>query len=174
MHSQVTHIASLLFFVTGLRAVAVQAFVGGDRPEADGWDALCFRIEALAVGTIASTATIASGGPTVERIELFGDRGHAGYDMGKGTLSIRRYDGGTLDDGVGSESERYPRAAPSERLVAALRGEAGVLVSGELGRLTTEFVTAALKSAETGRPVRLARGRRAHRPPRPGALHVRP
>jgi predicted dehydrogenase len=107
------------------------------------------------VGTIATTSTVARDSPTVERIALLGDRGHAEYDMGMGTLSVCRHDGRTVHGAVGSEVERYPRAAPSERLVAALRGEAGVLVGGQLGLLTTEFLSAALRSAQTGRPTRL-------------------
>jgi predicted dehydrogenase len=159
LHSQVTHIASLLFFITGLTPVVVQAFAGGDTPRADGWDAVTFRCResgSAAVGTIASTGTVEPGSPTVERIDVFGDRGHAAYDMARGTLSVRGYDGTSLDDAVESPSERYPRAAPSARLVAVLMGRTGVLVGGELGLLTTEFIGAALRSIETGEPVRLA------------------
>ncbi len=159
LHSQVTHIASLLLFATGLTPVSVQAFAGGDTPRADGWDGVAFRCgeaPGAAVGTIASTGTVAPGNPTVERIDLFGDRGHAAYDMAGGTLRIRGYDGTTLDDKVEAESERYPRAAPSERLVAALAGSGGILAGGELGLLTVEFIEAAARSLETGRAVALA------------------
>lgn len=158
LYSQVTHIASLLFFATGLTPVVVQAYAGGDAPRADGWDAVAFRCGSApddAVGTIASTGTIAAGNPTVERIDLFGDRGHAAYDMARGTLSVRGYDGTNFDDRIESESERYPRTAPSERLVAALAGSAGVLAGGELGLLTVEFIDAAARSLETGGPVTL-------------------
>jgi predicted dehydrogenase len=158
LYSQVTHVASLLFFVTGLVPVSVQAFAGGDTPRADGWDAVTFRCGETgdaAVGTIAGTGTVGPGSPTVERIELFGDRGHAAYDMARGTLSVRSYDGTSLDDRVESEPERYPREAPCARLVAALGGDAGVLVGGDLGRLTVEFIGAAARSIETGGPVTL-------------------
>ena len=159
LHSQVTHIASLLFFVTGLAPVSVQAFAGGDTLRADGWDAVTFRCGETgdaAVGTIAGTGTVGPGSPPVERIELFGDRGHAAYDMAGGTLSVRGYDGTSLDDRVEAESERYPRTAPSARLVAALAGDAGVLVGGDVGLLTVEFIGAAARSIETGGPVTLA------------------
>ena len=162
LHSQVTHIASLLFFVTNLRPIHVQAFVGGDRPTADSWDAVCFHLGG-AVGTIGSTATVEPGRPTVERIELFGERGHATYDMAGGVMRVVRYDGRRAEDRVEGESERYPRAAPSERLVQTLMGTASVLVPGELGLLTTAFIDAATRSAATGRPATLRQGGRPQR-----------
>ena len=158
LHSQVTHIASLLFFLTGAAPASVLAYAGGDTPRADGWDAVTFRYGAApsaAVGTIASTGTVAAAA-TVERLELFGDRGHAAYDMAGGAIRVCLYDGTTLDDRVASESERYPRAAPAARLVDALAGSAGVLAGGELGLWTVEFIAAAVRSLETGRPVALA------------------
>jgi hypothetical protein len=101
LHSQVTHIASLLFFTTQQIPTAVQAFAGGDTTGTDGWDAVTFRCgdgRDATVGTIASTGTVGPDRHTVERIELFGDRGHAAYDMADGTLTIHGYDGTNVDD----------------------------------------------------------------------------
>jgi predicted dehydrogenase len=153
-HTQVTHIAALLFFVSGLQPRLAQAFVERDGTRVDVWDVASFRAGETTLGTIASTGAVPRGLPAVEEILLFGDVGHARYDLTAGTLETRGTDGATHRETLPGP-ERYPRMAPARRLVDAALGRAPVLVGGELGLLAVEFVAALLESARTGRPASL-------------------
>ncbi len=52
LYTQVTHAASHLFFLTGMKPVTVAAFQGSRDTEVDEWDAIAFQAEGGAAGTI--------------------------------------------------------------------------------------------------------------------------
>ncbi len=154
-HTQVSHIAALLFFVTGLRPREVRALAESGGTRVDAWDVACFRADGATLGTVASAGTVPRPLPTVAEIRLFGETGHACYDLTGGTLEVQAADGPALREALSDPAARYPREAPCRRLVDGLLGRAPVLVDGDLGLLVVEFVSALLASARTGRPRRL-------------------
>lgn len=151
--SQLTHLASLFLFVTSLEPTVVQSFTLDDPPGVDSWDAMAFRCRGGAVGTLAAAGSVARGACNAESLELFGDSGHARWDLGAGTLTIRLYGTESIDRKASSEAERYPREAPVGRLVDTVLGRKPVLVGGVLGAVTTDFISAALRSNEAGHAV---------------------
>lgn len=155
LNTQVTHIASLLFFLTGIRPASVGAFLGARDTEVDEWDAIAFQTESGPAGTIASTGSVGRGSPTVEGHTIFGSRGHAQIDIRNGLLDIVMYDGRTFVEPPLADYEIYPLHATSRQLVDTFLGRSPAVATGELGALTVEFLDAARRSAKTGQIVRM-------------------
>ena len=86
----------------------------------------------------------------LEEVRVFGSDGHAAVDTTRGTLTIFQNDGAIREEPPLATDERYPLQATAQRLVDVLLGRADVLVSGDLGRLTVEFLAAARESAQSG------------------------
>jgi len=155
MLTQVTHSASLLFHLTGLRPSEVAAFNDTYDTNVDVWDAISFRTKDGAAGTLASTGTIPRTQRVIEEYRIFGSNGHALVDTTKGTLAIHFNDGTSREETPLDSADLYPLRQTSRQLVDTILGASPVLVSGELGLLTVEFLAAALDSARTGQVVRM-------------------
>lgn len=155
MLTQVTHSSSLLFHLTGFRPSEVAAFTDNYDTKVDVWDAISFRTRNGAAGTIASTGTIPRTQRVIEEYRIFGSNGHAQLDTTKGTLSIHFNDGTTREEPPLDQPDRYPLQQTSRQLVDTILGKSPVLVPGELGLLTVEFLAAALESARTGQVVQM-------------------
>ena len=153
--TQVTHSASLLFFLTGLRPSHVHAFTDNYDTRVDVWDAVTFRTADGAVGSVASTGTVPLTQKTVEEIRIFGSAGHAAIDTTRGALAIYTADGATRDETPLTAEEQYPLQKTSQHLVDVILGRAAPLVTGDLGLLTVEFLAAARESSQTGQIVEM-------------------
>ncbi len=154
--TQVTHCASLLLHLTGLKPHTV--FCQSDAYDTcvDVWDGIVFKSASGAVGTITSTGAVAEHGRRVEEYRLFGSQGHALLDTQAGTLRVELYeDGRTIEPAPLEPHEIYPADAPVTRLVDAIVDDAPVIATGELGLLTVELLAAARASAQTAAPVTL-------------------
>lgn len=149
--SQVTHCASLLLYLTGLRPRTVFGEWNSYDTRVDVWDGIVFKAESGAVATIASTGTVAMHERRVEEYRLFGGGGHALLDTAAGRLRVESYDGQLLEPDPLGPDEIYPAHAPATRLVDSIVHDEPVLASGELGLLTVELLAAAQSSFETGR-----------------------
>ena len=155
MLTQVTHSSSLLFFLTGLRPADIQAFTGNLDTKVDVWDAVNFRTESGACGSVASTGTVPNTQKVIEEYRIFGSKGHAALDTSKGTLEIFFNDGTIRKETPLKENEFYPMHLTSRQLVDTYLGKSPVHASGDLGLLTVEFLAAAIESARTGQVVHL-------------------
>jgi predicted dehydrogenase len=155
MLTQVTHAASLMFHLTGLRPTKVHAFTDTYDTRVDVWDAINFTTATGASGTVSSTGTVPRTQKVIEEYRIFGSEGHALLSTSRGTLSIHLNDGRTREEPSLSDDERYPLHDTSRQLVDTILGRGPALVSGELGLLTVEFLAAALESARTGQVVTL-------------------
>jgi predicted dehydrogenase len=155
LYTQVTHAASHLFFLTGMKPATVAGFQGSRDTEVDEWDAIAFQTDSGAAGTVASTGSVGRGSPTVEGHTVFGTKGHAQIDIRTGLLDITLYDGRTLVEAPLEEHERYPLHATAQQLVDTFLGRSPAVASGELGALTVEFLDAARRSAQSGEMVRM-------------------
>ena len=155
LYTQVTHAASHLFFLTGMKPTSVAAFQGSRDTEVDEWDAIAFQTENGSAGTVASTGSVGRGSPTVEGHTLFGTKGHAQIDIRTGLLDVTLYDGRTIVEPPLEEHERYPLHATARQLVDTFLGRSPAVASGALGALTVEFLDAARRSAQSGEMVRM-------------------
>jgi predicted dehydrogenase len=153
MLTQVTHEASLMFYLTGLRPTRVNAFTDTYGTRVDVWDAISFTTASGASGTVASTGTVPRTQQVIEEYRIFGSQGHALLSTSRGTLAIHFNDGTTREESPLAGGERYPLHQTSRQLVDTILGRGPALVDGELGLLTVEFLAAALESARTGQVV---------------------
>lgn len=151
--TQVTHSASLLFFLSGLRPVEVFAYMANFGFDVDLVDAISFKAANGAVGSVSSTGNVPAGQRLQGEYRIYGSDGYALLETHAGLLSIHKSDGTTIEEDTLPEAERYPQWMTSQRLVETILGRAPVHVSGELGLLTVQFLEAAYESARTGRPV---------------------
>lgn len=173
-HLQVTHAAGLLFFVTGLRAARVGAFMERFDVPVDLVDAISVRFAPAsgypaeggveypgAVGVVGSTGNIGVGDGGQHDLRVYCRDGYVLLDMVGGTLTVRRHDGppagletaieelGPLDP-----DDRYPRFATARNLVDVVLGQAPNGSPGEVGLRTVELLEAAYRSAaQQGAPV---------------------
>lgn len=153
-YGQLTHAISLLLFCTGLRVDQVVAHTANFGLAVDLVDTATFTATEGVLGTIAATGGVGLGRPTVESISIFGNAGHAVYDLAGGMLVVHG-NSGTHEYGPYVGEQRYPERAPAHALVDDfLNGEAP-LVGGQLGLAAVDFVDGVLRSARTGSPVTL-------------------
>jgi predicted dehydrogenase len=148
--TQVTHSASLLFFLSGLRPRRVSAFMTHGGLQVDVADMISFTTDGEAVGQVGSTGLVPLGHRESGEYRIYGTSGYALLDTHLGTLQFYGPDGRVTAEPTLAEEERYPYWATSERLVDTLLGTKPVHVDGELGALTVAFLEAAYASAGAG------------------------
>ena len=154
--TQVTHSASLLLFLSGLRPHSVFCHSDDYDTKVDVWDGIVFKSGSGAVGTITSTGTVAHHEQRVEEYRVFGSEGHALLDTRGGTLRVDLYDARrTIEPPPLEAHEIYPAHAPATRLVDSIVDDAPVVATGELGLLTVELLAAARSSSRAAAPVTL-------------------
>jgi predicted dehydrogenase len=153
-HLQVTHSAGLVFFVTGLRAQRVTAFMERFGLPVDLADAIAVRFAEGAVGTLASTGNITAGDSDQHQLKVYAANGYLLLDMSRGTLTIRRHGGETEEMGPLAPDARYPRFATARNLVDVILGRDENRSPGEVGLRCVELLDAAYQSAaKDGAPV---------------------
>jgi len=155
LYTQVTHAASHLFYLTGIKPASIAAFQSARDTEVDEWDAISFQAASGAAGTVASTGSVGRGSPTVEGHTIFGTKGHVTIDIRVGLLDMVFYDGRTFTEPPLEPYERYPLHATSRQLVDTALGRSPAVATGELGAQTVEFLDAARRSAQSGQIVRI-------------------
>lgn len=153
--TQMTHSASLMFFLTGIRPAEVHAFTDNLDTRVDVVDAVNFRTASGICGSMASTGTVSGNQKVIEEYRVFGSKGHAALDTSKGTLEIFFNDGTIRKETPLAEDEFYPAHLTSRQLVDTFLGKSPVHASGDLGLLTVEFLAAALESSRTGESIRI-------------------
>ncbi|MDP2954230.1 MAG: hypothetical protein Q8O76_13055, partial [Chloroflexota bacterium] len=147
-HLQVTHSAASLFFITGLRAERVSAFMESFDLPVDLVDAISVRFDGGAVGVIGSTGNTAPGDQGRLEIAVHCERGRLVMEQHQGTLYVRRHDG--REESYGPLKEPYPRFATADNLVEVVLGKSPNGSPGEVGARVAELLDAAYRSARAG------------------------
>lgn len=143
-HLQVTHLASLLFFISGRRVKRVQARMRNHGLAVDLVDALLVEFDNGALGTIGGTGNMA-GGRKID-LQLYCEDGWIDLDEVAGTVRIRQ--GERVDEeGLTDANRSYYRHATTNNFVELILGRAENHVSGEIGWRAVELLDAAYRSA---------------------------
>lgn len=154
--TQVTHPMGMVFWVTGLRAVAVHAWMENHGAAVDVVDAITCRFDNGGLGTMASSGELRPGQQGVEQIVYHGSEGIMVQDLRRGTLWVAYADGST-EEVVADDA--YPAGAPARCLVELLAGRGDpVEVNRAPGRhaaAAVEYLEAAYESAMSGSPVQV-------------------
>jgi predicted dehydrogenase len=152
-HLQVTHLAGLMFWVTGLRPAEVFAFMESFDLKVDLVDAIAIRFDNGAVGTLASDGAIAPGQREDHEIRIYGTRGSIIMTPIPGRLSIHYADGEVRDFPDLAPDESYPEDATARNLVDMIVQGVDTPAPGTLGAITVDLLDAAYQSAATGQKV---------------------
>lgn len=149
--TQVTHLAALMLWVSGLRPTEVSAMTSQADLPVDLVDALAIRFEGGAIGSIASTGGVQPALPEQLEVRIYGDRGQATLDAITGRASVSGIDGVTQGLPVAPGSERYLEGAPADNLVGVALGREPNRSPGALGATVVALVDALYRSAASGR-----------------------
>lgn len=150
--TQLAHQASLIFWLTGLRATQVFAFMNNDGCAVDAYDALAIRFDNGALGALATWGTLAFKQTPMHECRIHAERGLLIMDLIQGTVSIHWADGTTEEFPVIPPETRWPQLAPATNLIDVILGEAEPVCPGEIGLTTVQLTAAAYASVASGRP----------------------
>lgn len=142
--TQVTHVVSLLLWLTGLHGGSLAAATFDADLTVDMVSTLLMRSSNGTLITVASTGSVRDHAERVEDFRVFGDRGQAQLDTVHGHLNLNGVPQPTLD-----VAAVYPADAPSRQLVAGVLHGEPVIAPGELGAQTAEVLAAARRGAVT-------------------------
>lgn len=149
--TQVTHLAALLLWLTGLRPVAASAMTADAGLSVDLVDALSVRFEGGALGALASTGGVSPTHQEQLEVRVFGDAGHVTLDAMTGRASVATLDGRIEELPVTPEADRYPEHAPAANLVGVALGQEPNASPGSLGATVVALIDALYRSAASGR-----------------------
>lgn len=152
---QVSHSAALLFWVTGLTAQKVSAYMDRLDLQVDVVDAISMKLSNGALGVLGSTGNVLPmGDPGQHGLWVYGSRGQLALDVVAGTLVIKKCDKTVESLPPLTPEERYPRFAPANNFVDVILNGAENLAPGEIGCCAVEFIEASHESAaKDGVPV---------------------
>lgn len=154
--TQLTHAIGLILWVTGLRATQVSAFMENADLQVDLADAIAFRLDNGAIGTLGSTGNLRPYEPHQQEFRYYGTRGYALHDLVSGELEVH-YAGGHVERLVGTAAgDPYPQRATACGFADLIAGRAGNLAPGEAGARAVEFLEASYLSAASGQRVAIA------------------
>ena len=154
---QMSHSAALAFWVTGLTAKRVSAYMGRLDVAVDVIDAVSMKLSNGATGTLSSTGQI----PTSDRgqhcLWVYGSGGYLILDVIEGTLVIKTAEGGTESPPPLLPDACYPRFAPANNFIDVVLKCAENHAPGEMGHATVGFLEAVYQSAKNdGAPVNVS------------------
>ena len=154
-HLQVTHAMGMVLWATGCRPTEVAAFMEQRDLQVDLVDAIVYRLDNGAIGTMASTGSVAPGQPTQHEFRYYGTEGLILQDLVTGEVGIHYNDGRVEQVGPLPDGEAYPAHLPSQRFAELVAGRGENLAPGDSAAHVVEFLEAAYRSAESdGMPVR--------------------
>ncbi len=141
-HLQITHLAGMIFFVTGLRIQCVQALMHNLGLTVDVVNAITTQFDNGALGTFGGTGNTQGGGRCF-KLTVYGSTGWIDIDDSNKTMTVNRDD----HEPEHHTSDVHPYFAPTHNFVDVILGNAENLCSGELGWKAVELLDAAYRSA---------------------------
>ena len=154
--TQLSHAMGMVLWATGARAVEVSAYMANHGLAVDLVDAIAYRLDNDALGTMGSTGSVPLGLPQQQGFHYYGTEGLVLQDLLSGTLEIHRNDGTSEVCDPLAEDEIYPTRRPARVLVDLVLGATDNPAPGRDAARTVEFIEAAYRSAADHRPVRIA------------------
>lgn len=154
--TQVTHAMGMVLWATGQRVEQVSALMADRDLAVDLVDAISYRLEGGAIGTMAATGSLRPGQPQQQEFRYYGTEGFVLQDLLGGTLEAHLNDGTSeVVEPLGAD-EVYPAQATARGLADLIAGRGPNLAPGREAAHTVEFLEAAYASARSGAPVRVA------------------
>jgi predicted dehydrogenase len=152
--TQVTHAMGMVLWTTGRRVEEVTAYMSTRDLAVDLVDAIAYRLDNGALGTMGSTGSLAPGQPPQQEFRYYGTEGFVLQELLKGTVEAHFNDGSSEEIEPLTDEEIYPAHLPGQTLADLIAGRGDNPAPGEPAARTVEFLEAAYRSAEEHRPVR--------------------
>jgi predicted dehydrogenase len=147
-HLQLTHLAGLLFFVTGLRPRKVAAFMNNYGLPLDLVDAMTVEFEGGALATFGGSGNAFQ--PKLS-LQIHCERGAVELDLTAGTLTAQGVNGPIEGMPVPSRQEQENQIfTTANNLVEVVLGQAANGSPGAIGWRAVELLDAAYRSARNG------------------------
>jgi predicted dehydrogenase len=152
---QITHSSGLLFFVTGLRAQRVSAFMHNHGLALDLVDVMSVEFEAGALGSVGGSGNLAGTGYGRLGLMIYAEDGVIDLEINNKRAAIyRRGQEPEFIEPPTDMAADYPRFATARNLVDVILGQADNQSPGEIGWRSVELLDAAYRSAQqAGQPV---------------------
>lgn len=154
--TQVTHTMGMVFWVTGLRPVEVFARMVNHDLTVDLVDAIAYRCDHGALGTMASIGSLRPGQSAQQEVRYYGTEGVLVQDVSTGRLEAHFNDGTSEVLPPLPDTEIYPAEATARCLVDLVLGDGVNHGPPEPAAVTVGFLEAAYRSALDGVPVAVA------------------
>lgn len=156
-HTQVTHAMAMVFWVTGARATAVSALMENFDLNVDLADAITYRLDSGAIGTMGAVGSLMPDQPRQQELRYYGTNGVLLQELIGGRLAYNGNDGTVETPPDLVPGDNYPTRAPARLLVDLVLG----IVDDNPAPATdaaacVEFLEAAYTSAGSGGPVAVA------------------
>jgi predicted dehydrogenase len=152
--TQISHAMGMVFWVTGLRATEVFAYMGNLDLQVDLVDAISYRLDNGAIGTMGASGSLRPEQDENQEFRYYGTKGQIRQDMIHGRADVYYNDGTAEVFPDLADDEIYPAHLPSRTLADLVLGEGENLAPGRMAAHTVELLEAAYRSAESGMPVR--------------------
>jgi predicted dehydrogenase len=152
--TQITHGMGMVLWATGHRVTEVSAYMANRDLKVDLVDAIAYRLDNGAIGTMAATGSLTPGQPQQQEFRYYGTEGFILQDLLAGTVAIHRNDGTSEELEPLDADEVFPSSLPSARFAELIAGTGRNVAPGEVGARVVEFLEAAYRSVEIGGPVR--------------------
>jgi predicted dehydrogenase len=144
-HLQITHLAGMIFFVSGLRPRRVSAMMSQQGLAVDLIDVMTVEFDNGALGTVAGTSNIPNGRKC--DLQVYCERGWLDIDDQTGTLAARGLDHEPEFVEPAPGQPHIRAAASTDHFVALILGQVENGSSGEIGWRAVELLDAAYRSA---------------------------
>jgi predicted dehydrogenase len=154
--TQVSHAMNMVFWVTGRQATDVHGWMLNRDLPVDLADAIAYRFDNGALGTMASTGSLRPGQPQQQELRYYGTRGYLLQELIQGKLTLCLNDGTAETIPDLTPAEIYPGDAVTAGWIDVIRGTGDNLSDAHTAVRTVEFMEAAYRSADQGRPVHIA------------------
>jgi predicted dehydrogenase len=158
-HGQITHLAGLMFWLTGLRARQVSARMACTNSHVDMYDSATVAFRNGAIGMVSGAATLPGNDPFQLDIRIFGSRGVLLLDAeaGRERVQVRRHDGKHWEFSVQSGAGAYNCEGPPNRFVELVQGRGENWSPGDVAARSVELIEAmCISASDGGRPVDVA------------------
>jgi predicted dehydrogenase len=154
--TQITHPMGMVCWVTDRRVLEVAAFMETRDLAVDLADAIAYRFEGGAAGTMSSTGSLRPGQAHQQEIRYYGTAGFVLQDLVTAAVEIHLNDGTSEVMSPAPPEQAYLTHAPGRGFADLIAGRGENLAPPVPAAHTVEFLEATYRSAQLGRPVRIA------------------
>jgi predicted dehydrogenase len=148
--TQVTHAMGMILWATGRRVTEVSALMSNRDLAVDLVDAIAYRLDNGAVGTMGSTGSLRPGQPSQQEFRYYGSDGYVLQDLLGGTVVAHFNDGTSEEIEPLTEEEIFPAGATSRGFADLIAGRGDNRGPAEPAAFVVEFLEAAYRSSASG------------------------